>query len=356
MPTASAAPSPALFPPPRPGGETGDPRAHDWSAVLRWLEEGHGFLLTTHVNPDADGLGSLAALAHSLRERGRRVLVVLPSPMPEFCRFLLAELDAPVHEDPSRVPAEELAGLDRAVILDVSGRERIGAVAGLLDSGGLPCLVLDHHLSNEAVDPFQVVFPGLSSTGELLGALLGAWGAPPTPAVARSLYAALTSDTGGFAFACTTGDTLELAAALVRAGAQPARIHDQLNQNYPAARFDLLARFLATRRSHAEGRLAEFELSLAMLRETGAAREDSEGFVNLGLSIRGCCLSLLFCELEDGRTKVNFRCVEPYDVCALARELGGGGHRLAAGATVAAPLAELRPRVLELALAQLRER
>jgi phosphoesterase RecJ-like protein len=321
--------------------------------VLRWLDEGQAFLLTTHVNPDADGLGSLAALAHTLVERGKRVTIVLPSPLPSFCRFLLAEFPGPLRQTPADCRPEDLEGLDRAVILDVSGPERIGGVAALLEERALPTLILDHHQSNELRAPLCVVFPGLSSTGELMGALLAAWGTPVTLPVARALYAALTSDTGGFAFACTTGDTLELAAALVRAGAQPARIHEELNQNYPAARYDLLARFLATRRSHGEGRLQEFELSLDMLSASGASREDSEGFVNLGLAIQGSRMSVLFCELEEGRFKVNFRCVEPYDVCTLARALGGGGHRLAAGATVEGRLDELRPRVLESALAQL---
>ena len=145
-------------------------------------------------------------------------------------------------------------------------------------------------------------------------------------------------------------DTLELAAALVRGGARPARIHEELNQNHPAARYDLLARFLASRSSHGEGRLSLFQLSLADLEACGARREDSEGFVNLGLAIRGCVLSILLFELEGGCWKVNLRCVEPLDVCGLAVSLGGGGHRLAAGATVAGGLDALRPRVLEGAL------
>lgn len=348
--TPAPAAVPLLFPPARPGGEPGDPRARDWSAVVAWLDGGKGFLLTTHVNPDADGLGSLAALAHALERRGRRVVVALPSPPPEFCRFLLEGLDGPVRERPEELGEADLAGLDRAVILDVSSRDRVGGVAAVLDQGGWPLLVLDHHQSNSMDDPLVVVHPGLSSTGELVGALLGAWREPVTEPVATCLFAALHSDTGGFSFASTGADTLELAAVLVRGGARPARIHEELNQNHPAARFDLLARFLASRGSHADGRLSLFQLTLADLEACGARREDSEGFVNLGLAIRGCVLSVLLFEQEGGRWKVNLRCLEPLDVCGLALSLGGGGHRLAAGATVMGDLDSLRTRVLEGAL------
>jgi phosphoesterase RecJ-like protein len=351
IPAPSAVP--VLFPPVRRGGKPGDPRARDWEAVLAWLEAGRGFLLTTHVNPDADGLGSLAALAHVLEGRGRSVCVALPSPPPEFCRFLLEGLRGPVRERPEQLRDEDLAGVDRVVILDVSSRDRVGGVAQVVESRGWPVLVLDHHQSNSMDDPLVVVHPGLSSTGELVGALLAAWGEPVTEPVARCLFAALHSDTGGFSFASTGADTLELAAALVRGGAHPARVHEELNQNHPAARFDLLARFLSSRRSHADGRLATFELGLADLAACGARREDSEGFVNLGLAMRGCVLSVLLFEQEGGQLKVNLRCVEPLDVCGLAVSLGGGGHRLAAGATVAGTLDEWRPRVLQGALALL---
>lgn len=340
------------YPPLRPGGLPGDPRAHDWSAIIHWLEEGRGFLLTTHVNPDADGLGSLAALAFTLRERGWRVSVLLPTAMPETCRFLFEGFDGVLREGTEAVLPADLEGLDRAVILDVSGRARIGGVAALIDGARLPVLVLDHHLYSESEAAHAAVFPGLSSTGEALAGLLAAWGAHPGPPAAQALYAALSSDTGGFAFSSTTGDTLELAAALVRAGARPERVLAELSQNFPAARYDLMALFLASRRSHADGRLLDFELTRAMLAQSGATRDDSDGFPNLGLGIRGCAMTLLFCELDDGQLKVNLRCTAPHDVCAIARELGGGGHRFAAGATVAGSIEQWRPRVLALALAQ----
>jgi len=355
-PGTSPAQPPVLLPPPRPAAgdaSTAHPRSHDWSAIVRWLDEGRAFLLTTHVNPDADGLGSLAALALVLRAKGKGVVVALPSPMPQACRFLFEELDAPLCDDPAQLDEALLAGLDGAVILDVSGLKRVGEVGILIQSRALPTLVLDHHLANE-MDGLLAVFPGLSSTGEVLAGLLSAWGVAPTAAVAQALYAALTTDTGGFAFSSTTGDTLEVAAALVHAGARPERVLFELEQNYPAARYDLMALFLASRRSHAQGRLLEFELGDDMLDKAGASREDSEGFPNMGLGIKGCEMSIIISPQRGGGVKLNLRCVAPHDVCTIARAFGGGGHRLAAGATVdAADATDLRQRVLALALAQL---
>jgi phosphoesterase RecJ-like protein len=317
--------------------------------VLSWLEEGRGFLLTTHVHPDADGLGSLAALAQALQEKGRRTVILLPTPMQENCRFLFEGCAGQIWQGED-VARADLEGVDRAVILDVSSLGRVGAVAALIEARRLPTLVLDHHLANDLAG-LSAVFPGLSSTGEVVAALLAAWGVRPGPAMAQALYAALTTDTGGFAFSSTTGDTLELAAALVRAGARPERVHAELDQNHPPERYDLLALFLASRRSHAGGRLLEFALTREMLARSGATREDSDGFANLGLSIRGCQMCIVLCELDDGAAKVNLRCVAPRDAAAIALALGGGGHRYAAGATVRQE-AGLREQVLALALAQ----
>lgn len=348
-------PTTSLLPPPRAqevAGTEAHPRSHEWSPILRWLEGGHSFLLTTHVNPDADGLGSLAALAMVLRDKGKEVLVALPSPMPDSCRFLFATCDALLCEDPDLVDSLVSHPPDLAVILDVSGLKRVGGVATHIEKWQLPTLVLDHHLANE-MEGLVAVFPGLSSTGEVLAGLLSAWGVAPSPAVATALFAALTTDTGGFAFSSTTGDTLELAASLVRCGAKPERVHFELEQNYPAARYDLMALFLASRRSHAGGRLLEFELGDEMLERASASREDAEGFPNLGLGIRGCEMSLIFSAQRNGSVKLNLRCIAPHDVCAIARAFGGGGHRFAAGATVEeGDVARLRERVLELALAQ----
>jgi len=326
-----------------------DPRTADWGPALAFLRPGGRFLLTTHVNPDGDGLGAQAALAHALAQRGCEATVVNADPVPEVLGFLFEGL--PPVLGPEQAAA---AGpFDGAVILDVSALKRLGAVAGLIAERRLPTLTLDHHLANEIHGGLVYAFPGTGSTGEALAALLDAAGVDWTPAIATAVYTAVVTDSGGFVFASTTAETLELAARLVRAGADPCAINERVNQSHPPQRYDLLARFLASMEVRAGGELLVFELSRAMVAASGARREDSEGFANLGLGVRGCRMTAVFSDLSETETKVNLRCKAPWDVCALARTFGGGGHRFAAGATVAEPLAALRPRLLAAAEAQL---
>lgn len=338
--------------------ETGEyqsrsPWQQDWTAAAARLRGTSRILLTTHVNPDGDGIGSMLALAEALRTAGCDVRCALPSPVPLVFRFLFADCGLVAYEADQRNELDAWRpGL--LVILDVSSLERIGWVGDLARDAELPLMVLDHHLSNEMSSELVYCFPGLSSTGEVVAALLEAIEAPVSRSMAQALFTSLVTDTGGFAFASTGPETLELAGRLVRAGARPERIHEEVYLNYPESRFELQRLFLGSRKRHLDGQLLEFELSPSMFQAAGAAREEAEGFANMGLGIRGCRMTLILSELDEGGVKVNLRCKAPFDVCAIARALGGGGHRFAAGATVKAPLDDVRHQVLEMATKQIK--
>lgn len=336
---------------PAPAAEDADPRRTDWTPALDFLEPGGRFLLTTHVNPDGDGLGCQSALARALERRGCEAWIVNADPVPEIFLGLFDGLEERMLVGdalPDGLPA-----FDGAVILDVSALKRCGSVAPLIERLGLPTLVLDHHLSNDLDGGLVYAFPKIGSTGEVLASLLDAAGVPLDERIATALYTSIVTDSGGFSFASTTAETLDLAARLVRAGADPCAIDAAINQQYPSARYALLADFLARREERCGGRLQVFELTRKMYEESGAGRQHSEGFANIGLGIRGCLMTLIFSDLSEDETKVNLRCKAPCNVCELARPFGGGGHRFASGATVAAPLAEIRGKVIAAAEAQI---
>jgi phosphoesterase RecJ-like protein len=327
------------------------PWQQDWSHAAHVLRGAGRILLTSHVNPDGDGLGSMLALAEGLKREGLDIRCALHGSLPDVYRFLFEDSGIQALDERAR---EELLAWrpDLLVILDVSALSRTGWVEGLANELELPLLILDHHLSNELEGDGVYCFPGLSSTGEVVGALLEAMGMELSPSMAQALYTSLTTDTGGFAFASTGPETLELAARLLRRGARPERIHAEVYQNYPLSRFDLLRLFLGSREEYAGGRLQVFRLTEDMYTQAGASRDEAEGFANMVLGIRGCQMSMILGDREEGGTKVNLRCQEPWDVCAIARELGGGGHRYASGATVMAPLAEVHTKAVALALTQ----
>ena len=330
-----------------------NPKDADWGPALEFLRPGRRLLLSTHLNPDGDALGSLAAMARLLVTRGCEVFVVSQGPLPEVYAFLFEDFPCPLCWDPEQADLPE--NLDGCLILDVSTMHRIGGVGPLLQNLKLPLMVVDHHISNDIEEGLLYAFPQIGSTGEVLWELLRAMQIRPDQASAEALYVSISTDTGGFSFPATRAETLEMAAALVHLGVVPAHLHELVNQRYPLARFQLMGRYLASMERHAEGELLVFRITAEMLAETGATRQLSEGFVNMGLSVQGCRMTLTFSDTEEGGTKLNFRCKEPYDVNAVASCFGGGGHRFAAGASLKEARTTVEGPVLEATLSHIRE-
>ncbi len=330
-----------------------NPRDADWRPAIDFLQPGKRLLLCTHLNPDGDALGSLAAMARLLKKRGCDVHIVSQGPVPDVYTFLFEDLDCPTCWQPESATLPD--SLDGCLVLDVSTMHRTGGVRQRLEESGLPLLVIDHHLSNDIGQGLLYTFPQIGSTGEVLWELLRAMEMKPDKASAEALYVSISTDTGGFSFPATRAETLEMAAELVRLGVVPARLHELVNQRYPLARFKLMGRYLESMQSHADGELLVFRITQEMLAETGATRQLSEGFVNMGLSVQGCRMTLTFSDAEQGGTKLNFRCKEPYDVNAVAGLFGGGGHRFAAGASLEKARADVESAVLEATLNHIRD-
>lgn len=320
----------------------------DASAVaqlLKTVHDGTKFLVTCHRNPDADALGSALGFAEILRALGKTVRVYCPDELPYNLAFL-----AEGRELLSVVPEGRF---DATFVCD--------AAAQALWPPGLPPspisgprVVLDHHQIHDGAGDLVLRDPTACATAEVAIALMRALGVDAVPpAAATPLYAALVADTGSFRYATTTPHTLRLGAALVEAGAEPWTVAQQLFEGWPSERMKLLQRVLETLRLHEGGRVATLEVSAAMLRETGAVESMADGFVTYARRVAGVEVAALFIavEAENGmpRTKVSLRSRADVDVAALALRLGGGGHRLAAGARVDASLDETLRRTVKYA-------
>ena len=167
-------------------------------------------------------------------------------------------------------------------------------------------------------------------------------------AIAENLYVAISTDTGSFQYPNTTARTFEIAAELVRAGVDVGRINQQVYENYPRRRVELLRELLRTMRFEGGGRVASFSLSLKTAAELGVLPEDNEGLIDHLRAIRGVIVAVFFEELTDGKVRVSMRSKsEKTDVCAICQKFGGGGHTLAAGARMRGSLAEVEQRILE---------
>ena len=294
----------------------------------------------SHVRPDGDALGSQLALALSLQQLGKEVRVWNEEGMLEKYSFLpRAEL---VTKPPS-IPED----FDCAIALDTAIQSRLGTALAAVRSAKI-WINIDHHLSNPGYGDVVDVDPDAPATAEIIFRLIKSQNLPFNRDIAENLYAAISTDTGSFQYPKTSARTFEIAAELIRAGLDVGRLNQQLYENYPRRRLELLRELLRTMRFEHRGRVASVSLSLKTAAELGVLPEDNEGLIDHLRAIRGVIVAVFFEELNDGKVRVSMRSKDDaVDVCAICQKFGGGGHTLAAGARVCGTLAEVEEKVLE---------
>ncbi len=320
-------------------------------AFLALLDEGKSFVLTTHVQPDADGIGSEIGLASLILRRGGRVRIINADPPPR----LLAELESetPIETyDPSQ--HDELLGQAGVIaMLDSSVVSRLGKMLAPIEASPARRVCIDHH---PEPDPFWEIIlldTTSSSTGELVSGLYEAMGVPFSSWAASALYSALVSDTGRFRFRNASPGAFLTAARLVAAGARPEEIFARLEERHSEGFLRLYGEVLAALETRANGHLVLLRLPRELIERHGAVADDFSEIINRSLALASARIAALFKEREDGQTKVSLRSKGLRDVNRLARSFGGGGHPNASGIVMAAPMettiARLMPGLLELA-------
>ena len=219
----------------------------------------------------------------------------------------------------------------------------------LMQSLNVGKAVIDHHRTQDDLGGLRFVDIQAEAAGRLAYEATKALGVPITPEAAQALFIALATDTGWFRHSSTAPRTFALAEELVAAGANPTAAYDALYEQSTLARFRLLGRALERMQAILGGRIVYTEVLQQDYEDTGAIPPDTEDLINFARGVTGVEIALVFIEQRDGTTKVSFRGKEPHDVSKLAEQFQGGGHKLAAGATVMKPLAEARATVLSAA-------
>jgi len=314
-------------------------------ALAAVFQPGRRVCLTTHVNPDGDGLGSEVALAHLLRARGLTVSITNPTPTPARFQFLFEELPG---VDRSGEAVKEIRRSDVIVVLDISELGRLGMLAEAVRERGVPVACIDHHVSPGTLPPGpRYVDPTAAATGELVCeiGLANRW--KITPAAARALYVAVLTDTGGFRFSNTHPRTLRIAAELLENGElDPEDIYLDVYANAPPGRPRLLAEALQTLVVEPEVGLSWVTVPPGALERHDVTVDDLEGIVEFPRSVSGTRMALMFREISRGRIKVSLRSVGAVDVAAFARPFGGGGHVHASGLSIEGSIPEVQAQVL----------
>ena len=307
------------------------------------LHPGMTVALSTHINADGDGCGSQTALARLLGQMGVRAVIVNPTPWPELFRWLLGD-DV---EDRSAEGAKALKSVDRLIVLDISDVSRLGQLAEAVRALPVDALVIDHHLpGDEPPGRTMLSDTAACATAELVFDFARERGLTITTPIAKSLYTALVTDTGGFRFGNTSPRCLAVAAELLTAGVDPEQMYARIYGSVPLGRLHLLRDALDTLEVDMAHGMAWVKVLAGALERHGVSSEDLDGVVEHPRSIAGVRLAMLFRDLGHGKVKLSFRSLAGVNVNTLARAFGGGGHARASGALVSGTLAEVEASVL----------
>ncbi len=310
----------------------------DHSAICRVLREKDRFLVACHENPEGDAIGSELALALALRKMGKTATVLNSDPVPGNLLFLPGADTVVFAEDGSKY--------DVAIVVDCGSPERTGRVGQELRKCPLR-INIDHHRTNGDRGDLALVDPDAAATGLLIHRVLTAMGYEIGLDVATNIYVAVLTDTGSFHYGSSSPEAFEVAGEMVRRGVDPWAVAEQVYETQSALRLRLLGRVLDSLEIAADGRVACITAMREDLREFAAGNDALEGFINYPRSIVGVEIAVSFREEEGDVFRVSFRSKGRVDVSAVAARFDGGGHRNAAGCTVAGSLADVKKRMLE---------
>ncbi|MCA9728570.1 MAG: DHH family phosphoesterase [Candidatus Eisenbacteria bacterium] len=300
-----------------------------WEGLEALLGSARRILLTSHVYPEADSIGSEVALALHLRHLGKEVVVANETPVLERYHFL-ARLFPVLSLDELGPPDPD--AFDLVVFLDVSSWDYTGKVGDWVRAAGLDVVAVDHHHPNGPFGVLEVIHEDAASAGEVLYHYFQWADALITPAMAEALYASLLFDTQGFRLGNTRNETLRVANHLLDLGANHRDVCRHLFEVESWTRMHLLRLALGTLQRQCGGRLAWLSISEDLFRLAGAEFVDGDGILDHLLALKGVEVCAMFRQLDQRGIKVTFRSKGLQDVGALAEGLGGGGRRTASGA------------------------
>ena len=314
---------------------------HTLADVAAVLRAAHSIVITAHMRPDGDAIGSCLGLLRLLRAAGKTATILDLGPMPDRYRFLLADAEC------GEASEFDFEPVDCIVVLDSGAIDRAAPfVAEWQDK--IPVVNLDHHISNTNFGRFNVVDTKASSVGEIVRDLARAGDLPIPANAAEALWVAIVTDTGRFSYSNTTPRTLEAAADLLKTGIQTAEINHAIYNAMPLRQLRLQGRAIEHLEMHEDGRVALVTLSREDYAELECTAADAEDIVNIPRSLEGVDVAIFLCDiLDSSETKASLRTNEGFDASAFCQQLGGGGHARAAGCSLDAPLAAARDAILE---------
>lgn len=321
----------------------------DWTGFIARISAARRILLTGHIRPDGDSIGSQVAMARILNSLGKEVRSVNGHPVPPNLKTVdpeglirvLAE-----QQESDRAWIDALEAPDVLLVLDTSSWQQLGPMGDIVKTTRAIKMVLDHHAVGDDLGAEMVVDQQAEATGRLVFEAAKALGVSLDARIADPIFDAITTDTGWFRFASVNPGTFRVAAELLEAGTRVDERYRALYEQESLGRLRLIGRALAKTESH-DGWLMLTSITVEDLDQAGALPSDTEDIVNMTLQVQGALAAAILVEQHSGGYKISFRSRCGIDCSLLAREFGGGGHKKAAGAFIDKPFEETRRLVLQ---------
>jgi len=316
--------------------------------VKQVIDRSNNFVITTHVNPDGDGLGCETALLWFLRKLGKSAVVINVSETPDNYKFLDLEGEFIIFDESDGNCVDKILKADVIFICDMNQSHRLKAMEKYVLQSEAKKIIIDHHLETQNFADYYLIDVDAPASGEVVYRLIKLFDEVKIDErIALGIYTAIMTDTGSFRFPRTDSETHRIIAELLDAGVDPIFVYEKVYEQSSIGRIKLLGRCLYELETRYDGRLGFIVVTQKMLSEFGVKEWETDGFVQTILSVKGIRIAIFVLELKDG-VKLSFRSKGDIPINELAKEFGGNGHKNAAGARLYnVTVGEILPKILE---------
>ncbi len=303
-----------------------------WLKIDSLINDSNNILLSTHINPDGDGLGSQLALTNYLKKKNKNYKIFNPSLVPNDLSYL--NDNEKFNQYTQSIHGKEIKNFDLAIILDIGDFYRLGDLANELLNSEIKIISIDHHPHKKEnfFDEF-IHDTSVSSTGYLIYEFLNFKNELDVES-GNGLYLAIMTDTGSFSYSNTDSRTHSMASHLIELGVDVNDIHKKVYQSVPYEKLKLMGEVLQNINFNLNGKLAWFIIDQDILKSSNSNIEHLGGFTDTIRSIKGVEVAIMLHEYSKYKTRINFRSKGNVKIHKLAQRFGGGGHPFASGAMI----------------------
>lgn len=303
----------------------------DWKKLNQKILSSSRIVLSTHQNPDGDGLGSASAMYHYIKSLEKDCKIIHISDFPNQYDFLNQNNAIETYNESDH--DEWMQTSDLALIFDIGAYHRLGILGDILNKNNIYTVNIDHHPDlNDGRFNDNYINIDAAATGEMVYDFLIDNNINLNQLMAQGIYTAVMTDTGSFRHNNTNQKSHKIAMDCIDYGVDNSKIYQSIYENRSKAQVSLLAKVIDNLRYDSDGQIASFIISREMIESSGAIPQDIDGFTDFVRTIKGVEISIMIYESDSNRCRINFRSKGKYKINDVAKSFGGGGHKFAAGA------------------------